>query len=83
MKRNLKLVELILGYTEDKATPEFVEGVSYPELNGFNDWQIYYHVTLCQEAGFLIIDEDKWRIERLTWLGHDELDELRKTDETP
>ena len=80
MKRNWKLIELILGYTEDKATPEIDGGVSYPELNGFSDAQIDHHVTLCKEARFLITDEDSWRIERLTWLGHNKLDELRKND---
>ena len=82
-KRDWKLIELILGYTEDNATPEKDEGVPYPKLNGFSDWQIFDHVTLCQEAGFLIVaDEEKWLIDRLTWLGHQKLDELRKTDET-
>ena len=83
MKRNWKLIELILGYTEGNAPPEIDEGVSYPKLNGFSAAQIDHHVTLCKEARFLIIDEDTWRIERLTWLGHKKLDELRKTDETP
>ena len=44
---------------------------------------IVYHVLLCEEAGFLTLTNDRGRIGRLTWAGHEKLEELRKEHPGP
>ena len=51
MKRNWTLIKLLLRHVERHVTPETLShvGISYPEdLNGFDDEQIAYHITLCE-----------------------------------
>ena len=79
MKRDWKLIELILSYAEAKITPATTNGGVPPptDLNGFNEAQIDYHISLCYDAGYLIYNDHTYYIEYLTWKGHDKLDELR------
>ena len=82
MKRNWTLIKLLLRHVERHVTPETLShiGIPYPEdLNGFNDEQISYHITLCEEAGFIVLNENIRHIRRLTWEGHNKLDDLRNT----
>ena len=51
--------------------------------NGEHTWdEIQYHARLCQEAGYLILADDDNAAEgvlRLTWAGHEAMDDLAKT----
>ena len=81
MKRDWTLIKLLLRHVERHVTPENLRhlGIPYPDaLNGFGDEQIAYHITLCEEAGFIILNESIQHIRRLTWAGHDKLDDLSK-----
>ncbi len=82
MKRDMKLICQLLAYVECNET----EGpMDIPTVPGYSDGQIHYHVGLCVEAGY--IDAAKPgiysvgrrfpSINRLTWQGHNALDELR------
>ncbi len=82
MKREMRLIYLILDYVEGALT---IGDIPLPE---FRDYQrneiIEYHVRLCSEAGYLNIVSDPatklpTRIELMTWNGHEALDKLRQT----
>ncbi len=81
MKRDWTLIKLLLRHVERHVTSETLShvGIPYPEvLNGFDDEQIAYHITLCEEAGFIVLNESIRHIRRLTWEGHNKLDDLRR-----
>ena len=85
MKRNWTLIKLLLRHVERHVTAETLRdiGIPYPErLNEFSNVdQIAYHIDLCEEAGFIIIaNKDIRHIRRLTWEGHNRLDELSKPE---
>ena len=83
MIRKMKLIKGILQYVEaghrDDALP-------VPEIDGYDDVQVHYHVGLCVDAGYMVAPNPKLmhgkrvfgEIERLTWAGHEALDRLRK-----
>lgn len=78
----MKLIRKILEYTECKGNG----GVLHvPELGEYTVDQVHSHVGLCQEAGYLVVEEmvdgsnrQRFVIDRLTWHGHNALDEMRK-----
>ena len=79
MRRYMKLIALILAHVE-KA--ERCNDIPIPELSGYLQHVILYHVKLCEEAGYLDIvvdarDKMPVSIRRMTWAGHEALDQLR------
>ena len=81
MKRNLDLIYDILVRVEDQ------DGQYSPEADVTHEkWsarEIRYHVVLCVEAGLVVASEhhdseSRVVINRLTWRGHDLLDEMRR-----
>ncbi len=76
MKRHMKLIALILHHAE-----EFGNGRSIgpPELPGYKPEQVLYHIGLCSQAGFLVIEGgDGGYIRHLTWDGHEFLASNKK-----
>ena len=81
MKRNLDLIYDILVRVEDQ------DGEYSPEADVTHErWsarEIRYQVVLCVEAGLVVASEyqdSEFRvvINRLTWRGHDLVDEMRR-----
>ena len=83
MKRDLDLVRAILLDVETRATPlELID----PEVDGYNELEVSYHVMLLEDAGLIramdrtAIGIFRWSAGALTWRGH-ELAEYMKDDE--
>ena len=81
MQRKMKLIQKLLTHVECHA-PEDGNYLPIPEIEGYTDVEVHYHVRLCEEAGYikaLPIGQNKRHsgIWGLTWAGHDKLDELR------
>ena len=83
MKRQMKLIRKILEYVEKEAEDR---PVAVPEIVGYTESEIHYHVGLCHEANYLRVvtptETPQGRrflngIVHLTWAGHDALDQLR------
>ena len=72
MKRDMNLIARILQSVEnDESTPDFGE-VSLDTLTG--------HALLCMEQGWVegrLGQDGTAQIDRLTWSGHDVLDQMR------
>ena len=75
MKRDMKLIKLILKHAE-KSEPDRRGWIDEPEIPGYEDTQIGYHLTLCVEAGYIRVNSTG-QILALTWAGHSALDDLR------
>jgi len=79
MQRYMKLIALILGHVEKAKR---CGDIPIPEISGYSQHQVLYHVKLCEEAGYIdtVVDaNDKMpiAIHRMTWAGHEALDHLR------
>ena len=79
MRRYKKLIALILAHVE-KANR--CGDIPIPELSEYPQHVILYHVKLCEEAGYLDIEVSPYdkrpiAIHRMTWAGHEALDQLR------
>ncbi len=77
MKRNLKLLTLILEYAEQQISPG--DPGCFPIIEGYGSAEILYHVELCAQAGFVDLAarrgmKDRPLIKQLTWTGHEWLD---------
>jgi hypothetical protein len=85
MKRDFELVRKILLEIEGLTEPELIDKDS-KFIAGYEPEQVNYHLLLLLDANLIsAINEnpdDKhffWKIERLTWEGHDFLDAARNT----
>ena len=79
MKRDKNLIKQILKYVEAHGPSE--RGfLPYPEIEGFDDPTIEYHVRLCSNGGLVRTNRSGYPTE-LTWAGHDVLDSLRDGNE--
>ena len=81
MRRQMKLIRLILQYLEDQ--PVFGDGdIPLPRFEKFGSVDVAYHVRLCSDAGYLILRkctvETKPVILRMTWCGHKALEDLAR-----
>ncbi len=80
MKRNVELVRIILLEIEKKEEP--LEWIT-PEINGYSENEISYHIKILAEAGFVEATElstrgtFQWGAVNLTWNGHEFLDASR------
>ena len=80
MRRDKKLIKKILLYVRKKANGD---PIPYPSFDEYDQRVVNYHVTLCEEAGFIraargsaseiIAAADE--IGPLTWHGHEQLDQ--------
>ena len=79
MKRKMILIQKILEWTESHADDE---PKMPPEIQGYQDAEINYHIGLCLQAGYLEADcqtsDQTYRIINLTWDGHEVLDPHRR-----
>ena len=75
MKRDMVLIKQILKYVEKNGYRED-KGLFAPDIPGFTDQQVKYHIMLCAQAGFVQID-GAGLLDYLTWLGHNKLESLR------
>lgn len=83
MKRDAELVRKLLLFFDDKLGPEYVK---VPEIPGYDDLTIKYHLVLLYDAGFLSCEPVKSSSSDrviyvlpfdLTWAGHEFLDRIR------
>ena len=82
MKREMKLIRMILAYVEKSRN---IGDIQLPEFSDYRKCEVEYHVKLCEEAGYLHIrlsahDMRPESIIQMTWQGHEALDELRKSN---
>lgn len=80
MKRDLDLVRAILLDVEARGTPlDLID----PEIDGYNELEISYHVMLLEDAGLIramdrtAIGIFRWSAGALTWRGHELVEYLR------
>lgn len=80
MRRDWLLIRRLLAHIAETADGQCA--ISIGPFYDYKDDEITYHVRLCAEAGFVILARpDKeppqdQNILRLTWAGHDKLEEL-------
>ena len=83
MKRDAELVRKLLLFFDEKAGPEHVQ---VPQIPGYDDLTIKYHLVLLYDAGYLICEPVKSSTSDrviyvlpfdLTWAGHEFLDKIR------
>ena len=83
MKRDWVLIHRILKYVEENGDGE--DPISLRVLYDYHVKEIKYHLTLCVEAGFITLADPTREphienVLRLTWDGHNKLDELSMGD---
>ena len=78
MRRNLDLIQKILCWIEEQSGSWCEPPTS---LEGFDHERVIYHVHLCNEAGFIRLNDASTRPRRvwLTWAGHEELERARQS----
>ncbi len=83
MKRDLDLVRKLLIYFYEKPGPEHVQ---VPEIDGFDELTIRYHLVLLYQAGMLACEPTRSSTSErvisvlafdLTWEGHEFLEKIR------
>lgn len=77
--------ELIRAILERVETDQQNGPIDIPEIIDFTDVQVRHHVELCEEAGYIHLARDRRTdgirgIRRLTWNGHEALDDYRAAD---
>jgi hypothetical protein len=81
MKRDMELVYKLLEFTESK--PDFINSV-LPEIKGFDENTICYHVKILAQAGLLEAndwstdDGPTWVFTHMTNYGHDFFENLKQ-----
>ena len=82
MQRKMKLIRKLLEHVELSQTED---PIPTPEIEGYGEAQVHYHIGLCEEAGYIIAHRPKFDgpgrrfpgMVRLTWQGHEALDNMR------
>ena len=84
MKRDFDLVRKLLAFFEDKPNDDPIE---VPQIDGYSEQEIKYHLVLMHEAGFLRCERvrsltDPERVIyvlpfELTWQGHEFLQSIK------
>ena len=79
MKRDMHLIKRILKYVEKNSGNGQL--LSPPDIAGYDDDIVEYHVRLCIQAGYInTAPQSENALRELTWDGHNALAELRKED---
>ena len=82
MERDFTLIMRILAYVAETQTT-LTQQLRIPQIPSYTPDEVQYHVGLCQQAGYLDANfvgasvSEFTHISRLTWAGHEKLDELR------
>jgi len=82
MKRDLELIRKLLIFFDERPEPT---AIWVPEIPGYDDPTIKYHLVLLHDAGYLRCEAQKTATGRvisvlpfeLTWSGHEFLDRVR------
>ena len=82
MQRRTKLIRKLMECVEMSQTEDTIP---IPEIEGYSEAQVHYHTGLCKEAGYMIVCQPGFDgpgrrfpgIVRLTWAGHETLDNMR------
>ena len=82
MQRKMKLIYKLLEYVECHGTGE---GLLPPEISGYTDTDVNYHIGLCNQAGYLEVEDvsgkeepfKRYAMFNLTWAGHEALGQHR------
>ncbi len=76
MQINKRLMRLILEHVKDYCCPG--DGIDNPEIDGYDDIEVGYHIMLCAEANYLKVQElsamgnpYRYKIIHVTWKGHE------------
>ncbi len=88
MQRKMKLIYKLLEHLERRHDDD---PIPLPEIDGYSEEQVHYHVGLSVEAGYLVAgaatSTPEGRrfatLERLTWTGHEALDKKRRGQHGP
>lgn len=78
MKMHNALIKQLLKYCEKNA-PGPRGFLFHPDIDGFSTEQVEYHVRLCSQAGFLLLNQTGHMIE-LTYDGQIELRRLQNVE---
>lgn len=70
MKRDMDLVRAILLRVEEMGDPGMDIPALFPLIENHSSQEIYYHIQLLQQAGFLNADFPL-QITGITWTGHE------------
>ena len=74
MNRDTDLIKQVLKYV--KCSGPGPRGfLFHPDIPGFSEEQVEYHVRLCDDAGY-VRTNSTGHLKELTWAGHDALDVL-------
>lgn len=81
MKRHMDLIQKLLEHIEQSEN-EVVQ--LPPDFPNYSSDQVRYHIQLCHQAGLILhhLPEHQHMMPNLfslTWLGHEELDQIRTT----
>ena len=79
MKLDEDLIKQLLKYCE-KHSPGSRGFLFHPDIDGYSAEQVEYHVRLCSQAGFVLVNHTGHMTE-LTWQGQMELRQ-RQTDKS-
>ena len=77
MKRYMALILELLRFAESK---ENLRPAPPPEMEGCTPEQVHHHVSLCEQAGYLVVERTQRRTCRrfaivgLAWNGHEKID---------
>lgn len=85
MQRKMELVQKLLEYVE---ASDGESRLPVPEFEGYGEGEIHYHLLLCEDAGYLVVQPSRFErprynlrclkgISKLTWAGHQALDDMR------
>ena len=82
MKRDMALICVLLRYAEQAAE---IRRLPAPRVEGYTDGQVYYHIGLCVQAGYLTATPPVTNLRgelhyqtvgQLTWQGQEALENL-------
>ena len=84
-QRKTVLIGKLLEWSECHADGELTPPP--PEISGYSEKEVHYHIGLCDEAGLLYVQKrtmagqegERYQILNLTWSGHNELDRRRSS----
>ncbi len=76
MKRDMRLIHLILLSLEKRPQPWELAHAIVSDLPDVSDELVRYHLDLCQQAGFVNSRRSQTEYQ-LAWAGHEKLAELK------
>lgn len=79
------LIKEILRYVEQNSDATGKVALNHPEVNGYSDEQVKYHLRMCTDAGFISVANMASGVfaTDLRYQGHLELERLRDLLDDP